>query len=249
VVALVTGAGSGIGREAALALAAEGAAVMGVGRTEATLARLAEDAAIEYVVESVATEDGCERIVEETRRRLGPIGILVNNAGIDPDEAEPIWRQATENWRDVLATNLNGPYYLTRLVAAEMVERRSGRIVMVASTAGQVGGPRMAAYCASKHGLLGLMRSVAHDVAPFGVTCNAVCPGWVRTEMSDWTAANEAQRRGIRIEEVWRERESLQPAGRALSPAEVAGVIAFLASPGASGINGEAITVALGSSW
>jgi NAD(P)-dependent dehydrogenase (short-subunit alcohol dehydrogenase family) len=130
-----------------------------------------------------------------------------------------------------------------------MIDRGYGRIVMVSSTAGEVGGPAMSAYCASKAGLLGLMRSVAYDTARHGVTCNAVLPGWVRTEMADTKARQESAARGLTVEEIWAERAAGYPAERVLTPAEVAEVIVFLASEQASGINGEALTVALGSVW
>jgi NAD(P)-dependent dehydrogenase (short-subunit alcohol dehydrogenase family) len=121
---------------------------------------------------------------------------------------------------------------------------------MVSSTAGNVGGPAMAAYCASKSGLLGLMRSVALDLAPHGVTCNSVAPGWVRgTPMSDQAAQREAAERGISEPELWAERAKSYAAGRVVEPEEVASVIGFLVSPEASGVNGESVTVALGEVW
>ena len=101
-----------------------------------------------------------------------------------------------ERWRETLATNLDGPFYLSRLVTAEMTQRGFGRIVFVSSTAGEVGGAAQPAYCASKHGVIGLMRAVAQDVIPFGVTCNAVLPGWVRTRMADDDVAEESRRTG-----------------------------------------------------
>jgi NAD(P)-dependent dehydrogenase (short-subunit alcohol dehydrogenase family) len=125
-----------------------------------------------------------------------------------------------------------------------------GRIVMVGSTAGQVGAPAMSAYSASKAGLLGLVRSVAQDVGKFGVTANAVVPGWVRgTEMAERDAEQDAKRRGMSVEDVWAQRAASYPAGRVLSPDEIVRVISFLASDAASGISGEGITVALGGNW
>ena len=248
-VAIVTGAGRGIGRATALTLAARGAHVMGVSRTESELESLAREAPIETLAESVATEEGCARIIEETRRRLGPIDILVNNAGMGSVGERPIWEQEPERWRQSLSVNLYGPFHLTRLAVSDMIDRRWGRIVMTSSTAGEVGGPAMSAYCASKAGLLGLMRSVAQDVGRFNVTCNAVLPGWVRTEMAERKAELEAGVRGISVEEVWADRAAEYPAGRVVAPEEIAATIAFLASDEASGINGEAITVALGGLW
>jgi NAD(P)-dependent dehydrogenase (short-subunit alcohol dehydrogenase family) len=237
-----------MGRATALALARRGVQVMAVARTESELVALAEEAPIAYVAESVATEDGCVRVMEETRR-LGPISILVNNAGIGSYHERPIWEQRAEVWRETMAVNLDGPFHLTRMAAPDMIAAEWGRIVMVSSTAGEVGAPVTSAYCASKHGLIGLMRAVAQDLARFGVTCNAVCPGWVRTEMSERHTEVEAAERGLTVEEVWAERAAHYPAGRVVDPEEVARAIAFLASDDASGINGEAITVALGSLW
>ncbi len=248
-VALVTGAGRGIGRAVAAVLARRGDRVMAVARTEDDLRSLADAEGVSHLVESVATPEGCARIVEETRGRLGPIQILVNNAGLDTALERPIWEQDPQVWRDTMATNLDAPFELTRLVVHDMIAGRWGRVVMVSSTAGSVGGPAMSAYCASKHGLIGLMRAVAQDVAPFEVTCNAVAPGWVRTPMAERSAEQEAERRNVSPDEIWRERSASYRAGRVVEPEEVAGAIAFLASDAASGINGETLTVALGGSW
>jgi NAD(P)-dependent dehydrogenase (short-subunit alcohol dehydrogenase family) len=148
-----------------------------------------------------------------------------------------------------MAVNLDGPFFLTRLAAADIKEGGWGRIVMVSSTSGEIGAPRMSAYTASKHGLMGLMRAVAQDIAPYGGTCNAVLPGWVRTEMAERSARLAAERRGLTVEEIWAEREAAYPANRVVTPEEVAETIAFLASEEASGINAEGITVALGGPW
>jgi NAD(P)-dependent dehydrogenase (short-subunit alcohol dehydrogenase family) len=244
-VALVTGAGRGIGRVTALALAERGARVMAVSRTESEL----ETLGFPYVAETVGTEEGCARIVAETRARLGPIDILVNNAGLGSARERVVWEQEPAVWRETLAVNLDGPFHLTRLASRDMIEGGWGRIVMVSSTAGEVGGHAESAYDSSKHGLIGLMRATAQDVGRHGVTCNAVLPGWVRTEMADRSAAREAERRGMTIEEVWAERGAAYPAGRVVTPEEIATAIAFLASDEASGVNGETLTVALGGLW
>lgn len=248
-VAIVTGAGRGIGRATALALASRGARVLGVSRTEDELASLAEEAPIDVLAESVATEEGCERIVAVARSRLGPVEILVLNAGIGSGHEREIWAQETNVWRESMAVNLDGPFFLSRAVAADMKEGGWGRIVMVSSTSGEKGSPRTSAYTATKHGLMGLMRSVAQDLGPHGATCNAVLPGWVRTEMAERSARIEAERRGVTVEEVWAERAGAYPGNRVVTPEEVAEVIAFLASDAASGVNGEGVTVALGGLW
>ena len=248
-VAIVTGAGRGIGRATALALAGRGARVLGVSRTEGELASLAEEAPVEVLIESVATEDGCERIVAETRARLGSVEILVLNAGIGSGHEREIWAQETSVWRETMAVNLDGPFFLCRAASADMKEGGWGRIVMVSSTSGEVGSPSTSAYTASKHGLMGLMRSVAQDLGPHGATCNAVLPGWVRTEMAERSARIEAERRGVTVDEVWAERAAAYPSNRVVTPEEIAETVAFLAGEEASGINGEGVTVALGGLW
>jgi NAD(P)-dependent dehydrogenase (short-subunit alcohol dehydrogenase family) len=242
-VALVTGAGRGIGRETAELLAARGARVMAVSRSEHELQSLGLD----YVVADLGDPEDCARAVESTRDRLGPVSILLCNHGIGSAHERPLWEQDPKVWEETMRINLDGPFYLSRLVVSDMIRKGYGRMVFTSSTAGQVAEYAGSAYTSSKHGLLGLMRSVAMDAGRYGVTSNAVLPGWVRTAMSEKSALAEARQRGITTEEVWQERDALSPAGRVVTPREVAEVIAFLASEEASGVNGEAITVALGS--
>lgn len=241
-VALVTGAGRGIGRVTAELLSARGAKVMAVARSEDELSSLG----LEYTVADLGTAKGCSHVVEETRKRLGSIEILVCNHGIGSAHERVIWEQNPENWNETIRINLDGPFHLSRLVTAGMVERGYGRVVYTSSTAGQVAEFAGAAYNSSKHGLLGLMRSVAQDGGAHGITSNAVLPGWVRTEMAENSAATEANARGITTRDIWAERESLYPPNRVVTPQEVAEVIAFLASEESSGVSGQAITVALG---
>jgi NAD(P)-dependent dehydrogenase (short-subunit alcohol dehydrogenase family) len=170
----------------------------------------------------------------------------VCNHGIGSAHERVIWEQKPDVWRETMRINLDGPYFLSQLVVKDMIEQGYGRLVFTSSTAGQVAEYAGSAYNSSKHGLLGLMRSVAQDAGPHGVTSNAVLPGWVRTPMSETSAEAEAEKCGITTDEVWAERAALYPAGRVVTPEEVAEVIAFLASEESSGINGEAITVALG---
>ena len=241
-VALVTGAGRGIGRVVVDLLASRGARVMAVSRSENELQVLGLD----YVVADLGTVDGCTLAVEATRDRLGPVAILVCNHGIGSAHERVIWEQEPELWRETMRINLDGPYYLSQLVVKDMIKQGYGRLVFTSSTAGQVAEFAGSAYNSSKHGLLGLMRSVAQDAGSHGVTSNAVLPGWVRTPMAEISAQAEARQRSITTDEVWVERAALYPAGRVVTPEEVAEVIAFLASEESSGVNGEAITVALG---
>jgi NAD(P)-dependent dehydrogenase (short-subunit alcohol dehydrogenase family) len=248
-VALVTGASSGIGRATAALLAARGARVMAVARSEARLAELAKETGVDVLALGLETPEACAQAIAETRRRLGPVAILVNNAGRGGFLDLPIWEEERENWRATLALNLDTPFELTRLAARDMKEMGWGRVIMVSSTAGEVGAPAMSAYCASKHGLLGLMRAAAQDLARIGATCNAVLPGWVRTEMAEQDAVRESGRRGISVAQVWAEREASYPGGKVLEPLDVARVIAFLASEDAGAVNAEAVTVSHGSLW
>lgn len=242
-VALVTGASRGIGRVAAELLASRGAHVMCVARGAQELAEIG----LEYVVADLGTPDGCALAVSDTERRLGPIDILICNHGIGSAKERVVWEQDSDIWSETMRVNLDGPFHLSKLVLRGMVERGYGRVVYTSSTAGLVAEHAGSAYNSSKHGLLGLMRSVALDAGPFGITSNAVLPGWVRTEMADRSADQEAKNRNITVDQVWQERAELYPAGRVPTAAEVAETIAFLASEESSGINGESIRVALGS--
>jgi len=244
-VALVTGGGRGIGREAALLLAAAGARVMIVSRT----ARELESVGLEYVAADLGTDAGCALAVTETQRRLGRIEILVVNHGIGSAHERLVWEQNPQVWRETMRVNLDGPFELARLTVGGMCQRGFGRLVFTSSTAGEKAERSGSAYTASKHGLIGLARAVAQDAGPFGVTSNAVLPGWVRTAMAERSAKTEAERRAVTVEQVWRERAAIYPQNRVLEPREVAQVITFLCSDAAGGVNGEAITVALGGVW
>ena len=242
-VALVTGAGRGIGRATAELLSERGARVMAVSRSENELRTLGLD----YVVADLSKQEDCARMVQETRNRLGPVTILSCNHGIGSAHEQVIWEQDPEVWRETMRINLDSPFYLSQLVVKDMMQEQYGRMVFTSSTAGQVAEYAGSAYTSAKHGLLGLMRSIVQDAGPYGITSNAVLPGWVRTRMAEASAKTEAEERGITTEEVWKERAALSPSGRVVTPEEVAEVIAFLASEEASGVSGQAITVSLGS--
>jgi NAD(P)-dependent dehydrogenase (short-subunit alcohol dehydrogenase family) len=187
--------------------------------------------------------------VTEAEKRFGPIEIFICNHGIGSAHERVIWEQDPAVWSETMRVNLDGPFHLSRLLLPGMIERKYGRVVYTSSTAGEVAEFAGSAYNSSKHGLLGLMRSVALDAGPHGITSNAVLPGWVRTEMAERSAKSEAAERGITTDQVWEERAALYPPGRVATPQEVAEMIAFLASEEASGVSGEAIKVALGSFW
>ncbi len=244
-VALVTGGGRGIGRAAAELLASRGAKVMCVARSEQDLV----DVGLEYSVADLGKPEGCAQAIAETEQRLGPVEILVCNHGVGSAHERVVWEQDPDVWDETMRVNLDAPFHLSRLVLQGMTERKFGRLVYTSSTASLVAEHAGSAYNSSKSGLLGLMRSVATDGGPYGITSNAVLPGWVRTEMAERSARAEAKDRGISTDQVWQERAAMYPAGRVATPQEVAELIAFLASEESSGVSGEAIRVALGSVW
>ncbi len=242
-VALITGGGRGIGRATAELLASRGARVMCVARSQQEL----EEVGLDYSVADLGSPEGCAKAVRETEQRLGPIEILVCNHGIGSAHERLIWEQEPDVWDETMRINLDAPFHLSRLVLPAMIKSQYGRIVYTSSTSGLVAEHAGSAYSSSKHGLLGLMRSVAQDAGAYGITSNAVLPGWVRTEMAERSARHEAKARDITTDQVWEERAALYPPGRVATPQEVAETIAFLASEESSGVSGEAIRVALGS--
>ena len=173
--------------------------------------------------------------------QLGRVDVLVNNAGIAV--GAPLARTTLEDWRAHLDVNATGAFLCTRAVLNGMIERGDGRIVTVASVAGLVGARYTAAYSASKHAAVGLMRATAAEVAGTGVTANAVCPAYVDTAMTERTVDNIVARTDRTPEEARAEIEKLTPLGRLLEPDEVAAAVVFLASPEAGSINGQAVVL------
>ncbi len=169
------------------------------------------------------------------------VDILVNNAGFV--ESAPIARLDAALWEKTIAVNLTGTYHCTRAALPGMIARRSGRIVNIASVAGRVGYRYTAAYCAAKHGVLGLTRAVALEVAARGVTVNAICPGWVDTDMTVKSIARIAETTGRTAGEARRAIEAMNPQGRLIRPDEVAALAVFLAGPSAAAITGQAYDV------
>jgi NAD(P)-dependent dehydrogenase (short-subunit alcohol dehydrogenase family) len=247
--AFVTGGGRGIGRAIASAFAREGACVFVVARTDAEVERVASEIRAECGARSaahgvcdVADVESVGRAFQEAREFFGQgPDILVNNAGVA--ESAKFAETSDEFWQRHLAVNLSGTFYCMRAALPEMLKRGWGRVVNVASIAGKTGAPYIAAYSASKHGVLGLTRSAALEVASKGVTVNAVCPGYVDTEMTARALENiEAKTGRSRVESLDRLRR-MSPQNRLVTPEEVAAVALLLASEEGRGITGQAINV------
>lgn len=245
-VVLVTGAGRGVGRAIAERFALDGYAVAVAGRTEGPLRQLAGElgaarAAAAAVVCDVTVREDVQRAFAAVERQLGPIDVLVNNAGAA--ESAPFASMDDELWARMLAVNLTGTYYCMRAVVPGMFERGRGRVINIASEGGKVGFAYSAAYVAAKHGVLGLTRAVAIEAAIRGVTVNAICPGWLDTPMTDRSVARIVEKTGRSTQDARRTLERMNPQQRLIQPGEVAALAAFLASADAHGINGEAISI------
>jgi NAD(P)-dependent dehydrogenase (short-subunit alcohol dehydrogenase family) len=234
-VALVTGGGRGIGRAIALRLAREGFPVALAQRTaaqaEATAAAIqASGGRAMALALDVTDPEAVARAVERVTEALGPVGVLVNNAGIA--ESAPFLKTDLALWERHLRVNATGPFLLTRQVLPGMLEAGWGRIVNVASLAGLVGAPYVSAYTAAKHALVGLTRALAAELAGKPVTVNAVCPGYVATDMV-WNGARRiAARTGRSFEAAVEAMARMNPGGRLIEPEEVAEVAAQLVADG-----------------
>jgi NAD(P)-dependent dehydrogenase (short-subunit alcohol dehydrogenase family) len=245
-VALVTGGGRGIGRAIALALAREGARVAVTARTTAELAEVVgtvqeQGGQALAVPADLADRRTPRQAVQQVTDAFGPVEILVNNAGVGSSaNLRPVVDFDDGFWDLTLAVNLTAPYLLCKAVLPAMLARRAGRIINVASINGKIGSFHGAAYAASKHGLLGLTRTLALEVAAEGITVNAVCPGPVRTRMNDLRVAYDAQRRGVAFEE---QAKGMTPIGGRLEPEDVAPLVVYLASDDARMVTGQAYNV------
>jgi len=245
--ALVTGGGRGIGVAIASTLLALGADVTIVGRDKGVLlnatGRLAARAAGRIAAEScdVTSLDSIAAALTAATQRLGDVHILVNNAGAV--RSAPFEKTDLAAWNDALAVNLTGAYLCTQIVMPGMRAAGWGRIINVASTAGLKGYRYVAAYCAAKHGLVGLTRALAVELARAGITVNAVCPGYTDTEMVRDAAGKIAAKTGRSVEQARAELASANPQGRLITPEEVAHAVGWLCLPPSAGITGQALPI------
>ena len=246
--ALVTGGGSGIGFAIAKRLAALGASLTLVGRAidrlEVAAAALQGSAGCESVQADVGDAAAVHRAFQALDQRRHTLRILINNAGVAKSAkfAETDWPV----WEEMLRVNLTGVYHCIRAALPRIVAGGGGRIVTIASTAGLIGYPYVSAYCAAKHGVIGLTRALAAEYATRGVTFNAVCPGYTDTGMTRQTVANIVARTGRAEDEARAALTARNPQQRLVTPDEVAAAVAWLCLPESAAINGQAISVSGG---
>jgi 3-hydroxybutyrate dehydrogenase len=245
--ALITGGGRGIGRAIALTFARQGARIALAARTAEQLEQVAAEIGNDAIalVCDVSDSESVTRMFSDMRERLGDADILVNNAGIA--ESATLVNTTDELWHRHLSINLYGTFYCTRAALPAMLKKGWGRVINVASIAGKTGAPYVAAYTASKHGVLGLTRSVALEVATRGVTVNAICPGYVETDMVTRGIEQITSKTGRTAEEALDSLKKMSPQNRFVTPEEVAAVALLLASDEGRGINGQGINVDGGS--
>jgi len=246
--ALVTGGGSGVGRAIALALAQAGIDVTICGRRQAALDEVArENSRILAIAADVTDEAAMIALYEKAQAARGPVDIVIANAGMAG--SAPAARTTLSDWQHTLAVNLTGAFLAVKPALAGMAARKTGRIVFIASTAGLKGYAYVAPYVAAKHGVIGLTRALATENARTGVTVNAVCPGFVETDMLEESIARIAEKTGRSAAEARESLVSTNPQGRFIQPEEVAASVLWLCSEAAGTITGQAISISGGETW
>jgi 3-oxoacyl-[acyl-carrier protein] reductase len=244
--ALITGASRGIGEAIARAFAGEGAHVAITGRSGPELEALQKEfngmgVKCLSIVADLTQDGAVDQVWRLATQAFGHIDILVNNAGVGSSgNLKPVVDYDDDFWERLLYLDLTVPYLFSKKALPSMIERNYGRVIMTASVVGKIGMSHSAAYAASKHGLLGLMRTLAIETAKQGITVNAICPGPVRTQMTKLRVEHEAIRLGKSVAEF---EATWTPIGRLLEPHEIAPLAVYLASREASAVTGQAFNI------
>jgi len=244
--ALITGGGTGIGAATAEQLAASGARITLLGRRIEPIEQIADRIGGAATRCDVTNRDELMRAFDISRAAYGPIDLLIVNAGIA--ESAPFHKMTRESWDRIIATNLTAAFDCAQAAIGDLLKSEHGRLVFVASVASLRGVPYAAHYAASKHGLLGLMRSLASEYAKTTLTVNAVCPGYVDTPMTDQSVARVSEITGRSEQDSRSAITSMNASGRLVDPQAVANIIAMLCLPLSRDINGAAITIDGGTS-
>lgn len=246
--ALVTGGGSGVGRAIALTLAGAGINVTICGRREAELAKVAaENDRVFAVAADVTDETAMTSLYKTAEAARGPFDIVIANAGMAG--STPAHKTTLADWQQTLDVNLTGAFLTVKPALAGMAARKTGRIIFIASTAGLKGYAYVAPYVAAKHGVVGLMRALAAETAKSGVTVNAVCPGFVETDMLEESIQRIIEKTGRSVEQARSSLASTNPQGRFIQPDEVAAAVLWLCGDAARSITGQAISISGGETW
>jgi len=246
--ALVTGGGSGVGRAVALALAQAGIDVTICGRRLDALEKVAAaEARLHPVAADVTDEASVAALYAEAESARGPFDIVVANAGISM--SAPAHRTSLDDWKRSLDVNLTGAFLTVKPALEGMIARKAGRIVFVASTAGLKGYGYVAPYVASKHGVIGLMRALATETAKTGITVNALCPGFVETEMLAESVQRIVDKTGRTPEQARASLSASNPQGRFIQPDEIASAVLWLCAAESGSITGQAISISGGETW
>jgi len=243
--ALITGAAGGIGSAIAHQLAAQGFALTLSGRRIEPLQQLADSLErAQAIACDVGDEHSVQHAFETACSHFGDIDVLINNAGSAP--SKPFHKLRASDWRAVMAVNLDGVFHCCAQVAPRMRERQDGRIINIASTASLKGYPYVSAYCAAKHGVLGLTRALALELASSNVTVNAICPGYTDTDLIRDAITGIMAKTGRTEADVLAEFTRVNPQGRLIQPNEVANTVQWLCSDGARSVTGQAIAISGG---